>query len=679
MKGTDIALKRSILLSARLRFSPQTQPIKENAIDKITEQLLLAADSEDGLTIADIQDLSTLCFLNGSPTLRAVDIEASLHRLFGRQRVLLTRVGSPHCYRLSRPIFDELEQARKIAEDRLQRTLSKLYSNTKLGPTRHARAFLECLCCIFSSLGESYVRMLKGDIAQKQFVSSPDLLQAINRAIAKYPEVDSESFQSGIFHFFEESEPDFDQIKWNLAQNYFVAQVLGIDPTGRLLSKELFGGAVFYLDTNVLIQALEPSARHHRSFKSLSKACSGLQISLNVCQISLYELSKVANYQRDLLEKVKDQIPDETSSKVRGIFYQLYRDSVRNYGTVDLDEIFSSFLDPMPLLKETYDVHLVDDKWFLETQESKETKTFADQIRTEYSARRKRPKSLGSALHDACILRWVQFERDTSAENAWLITLDSSLPYCAPRTNGAPMAPLAITLPAFLQWISPIAVLDEIEDEMATIFSEAMKYQLLPQDSFFDLRDFLVFSEMAMACKELPAKDVEDCIRYVRSKAPTLDPSRPEDREKLAHEISKFMADPTRRHKQEIVALEAKVDQITREAVQMNDDLKAIIQGQDEVMADLRARLASLQTSLLRKSAQVRMGFVLFAYVVAESTTLYFTALRYQRHEWLERIIHLSLIHGVEFTGAVILAAFVLGRERIRSLGWPFTKFFKAD
>jgi hypothetical protein len=51
-----------------------------------------------------------------------------------------------------------------------------------------------------------------------------------------------------------------------------------------------------------------------------------------------------------------------------------------------------------------------------------------------------------------------------------------------------------------------------------------IKYRLLPQERIFNLEDFLIFHEMHMSCKELPAEDVEECIRYIKVNAPMLAP-----------------------------------------------------------------------------------------------------------------------------------------------------------
>ena len=129
---------------------------------------------------------------------------------------------------------------------------------------------------------------------------------------------------------------------------------------------------------------------------------------------------------------------------------------------------------------------------------------------------------------------------------------------------------------------------DDIEDEVAAIFSDAVKYQLLPQESFFDLRDFLVFAEIASSCKELPAEDVEQCIRYLKTNAPNLDPSVPADREKIAREISKFFADPSRKYKQEIQRLEAELSRVEQEHKRKLEENTQAIKESDEKIENLK-------------------------------------------------------------------------------------------
>jgi hypothetical protein len=676
MNTGDIARKRSVLFSARIRFSPETQPVRETAIDKILEQNLLVADGDRGLTLQEIEREGAICFAGGTPAISRLDMQKSLKRLVQSKRVIASGKQDQKRYRLSEQALQELWAIQQYAEARFAQVVSRLFGNAEEGPFAYTTPFLECLCIIFSRLGEAYVRLIKGEVDFDELLRLPSVLRALREVKAKYPSIDHSLFEAVVFSFFQDSDPDYDAIKWNMAQNYYVAKALGLDPSGYLLSEGVFGNAVFYLDTNVIIDALEPQARYYRSFKALGRACRQLQIELNVCQISLDELRRVVEDRREIIAKVADQIPDDTAPKISGLFFQLYREQLASTGTVNFDTLFASFDHPMERLAELYEVELIDDLWFIEAENQPQTEKFVQRIKLTSQARRHRPKGNRSAFHDALLLRWIQLEREQTARNTWLVTLDNSLPSLLLQEEGTPVRPLAITLDALLQWISPMAIRDDAEDEAAAIFSEAVKYQLLPQESFFDLRDFLVFAEMEWSCKELPAEDVEECIRYLKTSVPGLDPSSPADREKLAHEISKFFADPGRKYKQEVQRLEA-------EMAEREDEYKCKLEERDKRIEKLeRERVEQEEKKrkeALKRSARIRMSAVVLLFLAIEAVAVYFAWQYGEGTNFFQKVKNLWELPTIAFAVSVVLSWFILGRERIRALGWPFTKLLKDE
>jgi hypothetical protein len=76
-----IARKRSMLLSTRLRFAPQVQPLRETAIDKILEQNLLIADDDEGVTVQELERGGALSLTGGVTALHRADIQQALQRL----------------------------------------------------------------------------------------------------------------------------------------------------------------------------------------------------------------------------------------------------------------------------------------------------------------------------------------------------------------------------------------------------------------------------------------------------------------------------------------------------------------------------------------------------------------------------------------------------------------------
>src|SRR5689334_14154531 len=50
----EIARQRAVLFSARIQYGPETQPIRERAIDRLVEQDLLISDCESGQNVDQI-------------------------------------------------------------------------------------------------------------------------------------------------------------------------------------------------------------------------------------------------------------------------------------------------------------------------------------------------------------------------------------------------------------------------------------------------------------------------------------------------------------------------------------------------------------------------------------------------------------------------------------------------
>jgi hypothetical protein len=660
----DLARKRSVLVSARIRLAPESQPVRETAIDKILEQNLLSLDVTTGITKMEIEKQGRLCFADGAPALGRADLRKSLERLATAGRIVVTNNQGPKRYRLSTAARSELLVIQTHAEQRLKRVVCQLFPAANDAIGQYETAFLECLCFIFSQLGEAYVRLLTGQVTNEDLVESPLVVRALTLVRQKYDLESEEEFVRGVVAFFSEKHPDYDAIKWNMAQNYYLSKALGYGGDGFVLSSELFGGAVFVLDTNVLIEALEARARYHDSFRALVAACSKLGIEFRTCQISLDELRRVAQAHRVLLEKVAAQIPVSTASKVRGIFYELYREELIARGTVDLDRLFEPFVQAMPRLTAEFGFERVDSPWFDNAVDRIETKAIAQKIAGQHEARRRRPKARASMTHDAVLLYWAQSQRLSLNRDVWVLTLDRSLLGVAAPAGTGPTKPLAITLDALIQWIAPLGLGSESDENVAGIFAEAVKQRLLPQDNFFDLRDFLVFAEMEWSCRELPAEDVEACIRHVKKQAPNLDPSSPVDREKISREIARFFVDPGRKFKREVERLSSDFNQHLADDERRRADAATEIEQRDTIIEQLRRDLATGERrqaeGAARRSLRTRTALAAAVSSVVLGGGLYVGAQLGEGHTVVERIISswdlVAKVAGLSMTtGAAVL------------------------
>jgi hypothetical protein len=685
----DIAQKRSILLTTRLRFSPEVQPIKETAIDKIIEQILFVSNSGKESSSKEIQDAFSS---ESGYAINFSDMEDSLKRLIENKRIILKQKRNLQLYELTDEAKREITDLQYQAEGRFNSVVNRLFKNTREGSSTYNGPFLKFLCIIFSQFGEESVRLIKGDVKVDNFLSSSSIPSILEKIKKEFPSIDYTLFKSAVLSFFQDSDPEYDMIKWNIAQNYYIAKALGLDPNGVLLSKEVFGHAIFYLDTNIILEALEPKQRHYESFLTFSKACRQLGVTLKVCQITLNELLDSLAYQRSLIEKVIDQIPDDTAPKIRSIFYETYYEKKMSGEVVNIDDLFINFRFPKDDLNSLFGVQFEDDPWFNEIKNKPETKSFARMLEARYKKVRGYPKGPMTALHDAMLILWLQKLRKENKGNIWLITMDTTLPGSVPQNTSSES--FAITLDALLQWISPIAVPESEENSFAATFAKMIRYRLLPQEKIFNLEDFLIFNEIHMSCKELPAKDVENCIRYIKVNAPMLDPSDSADREKLAYEVSKFFTDPGRKYKQDLARLESeniktkqeyekKIDEALKSNVELKKQHEREIEELNKKIEELnKKRLEDEERTKkesLKRSAWRRLIILItFVFSPLEGLVIFLANWYGAGQNFLQKVLSFwpYLVVGIAVT--TLIGGFIIGKERLKSLGWPFTKIFKV-
>ncbi len=676
--------KKALLISTRMRFAPESQPIKDTAIEKILEQNMLLADQDKGLSFREIEQLFDLYIEKRLSFFGRKTIDKALKRLIQQKRLILVEGARETLdrYKLTQSALRECEATEKVTLARNEKIIKKLFEKRITDYELYAQPFFDCISIVFSRLGEAYVRLLKSDITLSQLIKSPDIQNAIQLTIRKNAYLDSKIFETSIYDFFTIEDPDFAAVKWNMAQNYFIARVIGLHSAEKLLSREIFSGSTFYLDTNVIINLLEPKSRHYRSMQALIEMCKSIDIDMCFCKISLDELNRVVNNREEMIKSIGDKIPEELSHKIPDLFYRLYIQIKQTGKDVDFKQLFSNFRNARALLKRNYPVSEVDNKWFDDNAESVAILNLAEKIRRNAERKRYRRKSKNSSIHDALLIKWMRNQQSGTKEKTWLVTLDTSFPDEAVADKKDHSRSCVITLDALLHWISPLVFSPEMEDHIATVFSEAISHQLLPQENIFTLNDFYVFAGMEWEIKELPAKDVEDFIRYLRINAPNLNPGYPIDREKIAHEMSKFLVDPGRKYKEGMHSLQKKYEQQEKQIAGKSVGFEETIMRQENTIADLKRRIEDSEKGRRLKRQKV------FAYVRLLIATLVFFAVEIafvflannfaEGKNILQKVIKFWPLFVAGIPIYFLLSWFLVGKKGLISLGWPFSKLMKG-
>ena len=581
-------LDRDLIRSARIQFSPTTQSVKWTALDKIVEQSI-GIFGVNGVTVDEIVQKSSIT-INGNeiPVVRPGDVVDSVKRLISSGRVEVIK-SNPDSYALTETSRNEFSEVRRESTARAEKIVTKLFKNRVSDPVKMVEPFFEILGRMFSRLASSYVLTLKGDRSTVSPLAHQEIASATS-AIATQYHLNEPVLLRAATQFFSATDPDSVTAKWNLAQNFYVSLALGMDPMGTLLSGELVGECDLYLDTNVVIQGLEASARFHRSFKTLVGACRNMGIVLKVWNGTLGELNRVVHHHTHVIRRAADRVPPASEPKVRGLFYEKYRDAAYDSDEpVDVAVLFANFFNARKILRDEYDIEIEDDS--VEAEEKRERRLERDLEKIiELYARRRRWRKKGrlSALHDAAIVEKAALQAKTG-RRCLVVTLDLVLSDV--RLRGQEDRSVAIGLDAFLQWISPFAGSGQVGHDFAEIFSGALASHLFPEDTFFDINDFLIFAEIDWDTRQLPAEDVENCVLHLKSVAHQLDPSKPADRERLHSEIARFFADPGRKFVEQMQNMEQTVAEIRAEASEQVQSLRDELGKRSQRVEELEERL----------------------------------------------------------------------------------------
>lgn len=645
---------RRILLTTRYRFSPHIQPIKEKAFDIIICQIIFLNTNADGISEEDISNYSTQDSLFYSMSVE--EIYSSIKRLIRENKILKTTIDGATLYKLTKRNKNNLQDIEKRANLNFNNVLVKLFSKNEF--EKYHKPFLEVLSYLFSELGEENVKLIRGEIEQDRFSHSSFISDALKIIKKEYKNIDFKLLEEKVICFFQEDDPEYNSIKWNMAQNYYIAKTLGYDSSDSMLSEDVFENSKFYLDTNILISALEPNDRNHSAFKVLSNACNRLNIELIIFNITIDELNNWLDSQYSLLKDIIPFIPTEMSNKINSALYRSYCVLRKKNNDCSIEDVFKNFINPERKLFKEFKAKVLDEKWFDSNRNKKEIIGLANKLRKRFSNMRRYPKKMNAAIHDALAVSYIIQKKDNNNKN-WFITLDSTLPGAYSTDNKK--KEVAVTLCAILQWIAPFGIKENELKSFSSIFTELIKLRLLPRERFFDIKDFKIFECINMDCTRLPSKDVEECIKHLRKNLPHLNPLDPSDREKLFYEVNKFFMDDAREFKE------------------IKNKLTGQLSEERKLKENISDTFEDYKKKVIKSSAINRIWITIIIFLIIEVSAFYYIIKFGNGVNIHERILNYFWIPLALLPSLPIIGILLLGKDRIKALGWKIIKLFKIE
>lgn len=659
--------KRAAVFGYRLMFSPETQPIKQTVVSQILLTQLAESDNQNGEGVGNLATLMS----NGVHVLTLSFDEARylLRRLVGEGLVEELDFRRKPRWKITDTGRHKIQRARDDAERRIDSVVENLFGERN--PTKEFRAaFLETLTDIFRRLAREYVELFLGNVDEFSFFAARDIETVAQGVLSKFPNIDAEEFLLGLQTFFQEDHPDATWLKWTYCKNYYSLQIMGLGDASAELSKEVFSGTTAYLDTNVLISALDSNSRNHSAVRQTIAGLREAGCDIGVLAITVEEFRNYAEKSRVNLDAVLRQIPDGLLTKVRGIVASteaIHRNDPNKPSPravlVDLVENSDN------IIKDRLQATIDGDKWFNDNRDSEKIASLAEELRQHYDQTSLlRSKSPDAAKHDALALQFVN-ERESDGKKSMFVTLDISLPtfrYPNPPKS-AGQCHTVIKVDALLPWLGMVA---QDDDEVAKAYASLLSNQVTMQQTL-SINEFRMLAEIGMDCGNMPAEDVEQCILYLRREVKGVDLQKAEDREKLHHRVRSFFSSPDRKYLSEISGLRGELHDTKNEFAQVRKNI-------EEENERTREQIADYEKLIKTGKVKLRLSLVGMLFVIGLIICLWLSNGFGAGDNMMQRI-------GTSWWLFGLLVTACLGLIRLSCAGelWPVAKrmlpFFRND
>ena len=426
--------KRQILYAALLRYSPEAGSLRERVLDRIVLVALLGSSRSQPMRVGQIRTLTRVD--PRSPGLRREVIQETLKRLVSHNKVAYTLLGTRRAYYLTDIGRIDTDEATESAVQLFEPVLTRMLQDTSELCDEHdgeivCRTFVsEC----FARFGQQIAKAVTGEFTKDQLVDAADIQGAFQAAISSVLlSVDAiQSLEARCIRFLRSTERDDEELKFRLAQGYYVAQLLGLNAYEfNPLADDAFREAVFYLDTNILVGRLL-SNETARLFDELVHICKVLGVDLRVSRATINETRWVAAGRLEGLENALATVPSELVKMTRDQFLDAFLEVRKDSPEVTAEKFLAHF-DEIPSLLEKLEIKLHDstaEEIIGDQDVNWEWKVVQAAAKT-----RGRNKSEWACLHDVCHYLLIQNERRHDRK-AWFLTQDKTLCQAAAELGG---------------------------------------------------------------------------------------------------------------------------------------------------------------------------------------------------------------------------------------------------
>ena len=503
-----------------------------------------------------------------------------------RNQVAHALLSTRHAYYLTDTGRSDTDEATDSAVQLFEPVLARMLQDTSaLCDERDGaivcRTFVsEC----FARCGQQIAKAVTGELTTDELVNAANIQGAFQAAISSVSlSVDAiQSLEARCIRFLRSTERDDEELKFRLTQGYYVAQLLELNVYEfNPIADDAFREAVFYIDTNVLVDRLL-SNEVARLFDELVRICKALGVDLRVSRATINETRWVAAGRLEGLENVLATVPPELVKRTRDQFLDAFLEVRRSSPEVTAEKFLSRF-DEIPKLLAELGIEL-DDRTAEEIVGDQDVARECEVVHQAAMKTRGWGKGNHVRLHDVCHYLLIQDERK-HGRKAWFLTRDKTLSQAAVDL-GESQLPFCFPLAGFLHSVSPFLEAPAAQRPLVDLFAAVLNGEIgdLIGESLFSLSELKIISEFHADVLSTPVEQLVPAFDYVKSNVLGGKPYQRNDHAKVALELKKFLTSSTE---------------------EKQKALQAEVRRQENIAADERTQRERAQQDAKEKQAEV--------------------------------------------------------------------------
>jgi len=277
------------------------------------------------------------------------------------------------------------------------------------------------MCECFARVGEQIAKTVTGQLGVDDVIRLDQLKSAFTAALSGQT-LSGEAVQSleaRCMGFLKSTDPDDQKLKLYLTQSFYFAQLLGLENASfNPITEQAFTGAVFYLDTNVILPGMLGSDQNALLFNEMVGVARRLGMELRVTRATIDEARGVAADRRLQLETVVRDIPPQLSALSRDQFLTGFLEARERDPNLTAEQYLEPFERTSEVLAGLGIV--IDDRTADEILARREAKREVELIQAEAVRLRGWGKNEAVLRHDVAHCVLVQDERNGNSRTWFL-------------------------------------------------------------------------------------------------------------------------------------------------------------------------------------------------------------------------------------------------------------------